>query len=77
MAHKKQSPAEQKSFEAIGRFSEKGQKPFRPFMDRLFAKRVTSAHLNRDWASDTDWARLQQEPLRARLFLYTLSLIHI
>ena len=74
MARKPSSTTEQKGFDAIGRFSEKGQKPFRPFMDRLFAKRVTSAHLNRDWASDTDWARMQQEPIRARLFLYTVLL---
>ncbi|WP_404471192.1 HlyD family type I secretion periplasmic adaptor subunit [Vreelandella venusta] len=74
MAKKSSSTSEQKGFDAIGRFSEKGQKPFRPFMDRLFARRVTSAHLNRDWASDTDWARMQQEPIRARLFLYTVLL---
>ena len=66
--------AEQRGFEAIGRFSEKGGKPFRPFMDRLFAKRVTSAHLNRDWASDADWARMQQDPIRARAFLYVVLL---
>lgn len=74
MARKPSSTAEQQGFDAIGRFSEKGQKPFRPFMDRLFARRVTSAHLDRDWASDTDWARMQQEPVRARLFLYTVLL---
>ncbi|MFI0471751.1 HlyD family type I secretion periplasmic adaptor subunit [Halomonas sp. HMF6819] len=74
---KKSSTSEQKGFEAIGRFSEKGQKPFRPFMDRLFARRVSSAHLNRDWASDTDWARMQQEPIRARLFLYVTLLAFI
>ena len=66
--------AEQRGFEAVGRFSEVGGRPFRPFMDRLFAKRVTAAHLNRDWASDADWARLQQDPLRARWFLYTVLL---
>ncbi len=66
--------SEQRGFEAIGRFSETGAKPFRPFIDRLFARRVASAHLDRDWASDADWARLQQEPLRARLMLYTVVL---
>ncbi|MGJ7461847.1 HlyD family type I secretion periplasmic adaptor subunit [Halomonas sp. MA07-2] len=66
--------AEQRSFEAIGRFSETGGKPFRPFMDRLFSRRVTSAHLNRDWASDADWARMQQDPIRARAFLYGVLL---
>lgn len=74
MAKQEQSTAEEKSFENLGRFSAKGGKIFRPFMDRLFSKRVTSAHLNRDWASDADWARMQQNPLRARLFLYTVAL---
>ncbi|MDI5936310.1 HlyD family type I secretion periplasmic adaptor subunit [Halomonas kalidii] len=70
----KRKTAEQQGFEAIGRFSEVGGKPFRPFIDRLFARRVTAAHLNRDWASDADWARLQQDPLRARAFLYVVLL---
>ncbi|NLC20458.1 MAG: HlyD family type I secretion periplasmic adaptor subunit [Halomonadaceae bacterium] len=70
----KSRSAEQQGFEAIGRFSEVGGKPFRPFMDRLFSKRVTSAHLNRDWASDADWARMQQDPIRARMFIYTVLL---
>ncbi|MCH4563634.1 HlyD family type I secretion periplasmic adaptor subunit [Halomonas sp. EGI 63088] len=74
MAKHKGKTAEQQGFEAIGRFSEVGGKPFRPFIDRLFAKRVTAAHLNRDWASDADWARLQQDPLRARAFLYVVLL---
>lgn len=68
----KQKTAEQQGFEAIGRFSEAGGKPFRPFIDRMFARRVTSSHLNRDWASDADWARMQQDPLRARVFLYVV-----
>lgn len=66
--------AEQQGFEAIGRFSEAGGRPFRPLIDRFFAKRVTAAHLSRDWASDADWARLQQDPIRARGFLYVVVL---
>ncbi|TDN98449.1 MULTISPECIES: HlyD family type I secretion periplasmic adaptor subunit [Halomonas] len=73
MATSKRSP-EQQGFEAIGRFSQAGGRPFRPFIDRLFAKRVTATHLNRDWASDADWARLQQDPIRARGFLYVVVL---
>ncbi|HSP56809.1 MAG TPA: HlyD family type I secretion periplasmic adaptor subunit [Halomonas sp.] len=74
MAKANKHTAEQQGFEAIGRFSEVGGRPFRPFIDRLFAKRVTAAHLNRDWASDADWARLQQDPIRARAFLYVVLL---
>ncbi|MFG6160129.1 HlyD family type I secretion periplasmic adaptor subunit [Halomonas sp. 1390] len=66
--------AEQQGFEAIGCFSETGGRPFRPFIDRVFARRVSAAHLNRDWASDADWARLQQDPIRARAFLYVVVL---
>ncbi|GGX90332.1 HlyD family type I secretion periplasmic adaptor subunit [Litchfieldella qijiaojingensis] len=66
--------AEQQGFEAIGRVSRKGGKPFRPLIDRLFARRVSAAHLDRDWASDADWARMQQDPLRARGLLYALLL---
>ena len=74
MAKQPSKTAEEKSFENLGRFTAKGGKVFRPFMDRLFSKRVTSSHLNRDWASDADWARMQQDPLRARLLLYTVFL---
>lgn len=74
MVRQHKRSAEQRGFDAIGRFSEKGGKPLRPFMDRLFARRVTAAHLDRDWASDADWARLQQEPMRARGFLYVVIL---
>lgn len=74
MAKANKRTAEQHGFEAIGRFSEVGGRPLRPFIDRLFAKRVTAAHLNRDWASDADWARLQQDPIRARAFLYVVLL---
>ncbi|PAU76639.1 HlyD family type I secretion periplasmic adaptor subunit [Halomonas salipaludis] len=66
--------AEQQGFEAIGRLSERSYKPLRPLIDRLFARRVSAAHLSRNWASDADWARLQQDPIRARWFLYTVLL---
>ncbi|GHC36330.1 HlyD family type I secretion periplasmic adaptor subunit [Aidingimonas halophila] len=66
--------AEQQGFDAIGRVSERGGKPFRPLIDRLFARRVSSAHIDRDWASDADWARIQQNPLRAKLLLYVVVL---
>lgn len=64
--------AEQRGFDSVGKVSHTGGKVFRPFIDRVFARRVSAAHLNRDWASDTDWARMQQDPLRARLMLYTV-----
>ncbi len=66
--------AEQRGFETIGRVSKKGGKPFRPLIDRLFSRWVSSAHLNRDWATDADWARMQQEPMRAKALLYLVVL---
>lgn len=70
MAGGHESSAEQRGFEALGHVSESGAKPLRPLIDRLFSRGVTATHLERDWASDADWARLQQAPLRARAFLY-------
>lgn len=65
--------AEQKGFEALGRISETGGTAFRPLIDRLFSRWVCSTHLNRDWASDADWARMQQGPMRARGLLYLVA----
>nr|WP_129138901.1 HlyD family type I secretion periplasmic adaptor subunit [Halomonas coralii] len=59
----------------MGRITRGGGKPFRPLIDRLFARWVSSAHLNRDWASDADWARMQQDPMRARALLYLVVCI--
>lgn len=66
--------AEQRGFEAMGRVSKTGGKPFRPLIDRLFARWVSSAHLDRDWGSDADWARMQQDPMRAKGLLYLMVL---
>ncbi len=74
MSERQNSSAEQQGFEAIGRLSRRGGRPMRPLIDRLFARGVSSLHLNRDWTSDADWARLQQEPMRARGLLYAVFL---
>lgn len=66
--------AEQRGFEAFDRASKVGGKPFRPLVDRLFARWVSSAHLDGDWATDADWARMQQDPMRARWLLYLMLL---
>lgn len=51
---------------AAGRFSQRT----RPWLDRLFARWIPPAPDDAlDWAVDADWARLQQEPLRARALL--------
>ncbi len=57
----------QKGFEAVGSASQRAGKVGDSLFGRLLG-RVTGAQApeNLDWAGDADWARLQQEPLRAR-----------
>lgn len=51
---------------AAGRLSGRA----RPWLDRAFARWIPpSPDDGLDWAVDADWARLQQEPLRARALL--------
>lgn len=47
----------------------------RPLAERLFARLVPERGENLDWAGDADWARLQQEPLRARMLLRWVAVI--
>lgn len=62
--------AEQKLFLRFGSLSERlagpGSKLFGGLLSRLS---VIERDDSLDWASDADWARLQQEPLRARAML--------
>lgn len=57
-----------KAYDLVSRL---GKRPgARRFIDRIFARWVpdtTNEHL--DWVSDAEWARLHQEPLRARAIL--------
>lgn len=66
---------EKKGFEAIGKLSKKGGRVGRPLLDRLFGRWLRSEDRNSDdWATDADWARLQQQPTRARSLLYGIVL---
>ncbi|MDR1661449.1 MAG: biotin/lipoyl-binding protein, partial [Azoarcus sp.] len=60
-----------KAFEQVGKVSNKTAVPVRPFFERFFDRLLpalpTSQELN--WGDEADWARLQQEPLRARRLL--------
>lgn len=63
-------PPQQQVFEHIGAISARGGKAGRPVVDRLFGRALpASRDTSLDWADDADWARLQQEPLRARAML--------
>lgn len=47
-----------------------------PFIDRLFQRWVPErTEEDLDWTSDAEWARLQQEPLRARAVLLAIALV--
>lgn len=63
---------EQKQFETMGRFwkSSRG----RPGLFDRFFNRWVQPPGRRDWVSDTEWARIKQEPLRARLLLYGVAI---
>lgn len=44
------------------------------FMDRLFARWIPEkTEEDLDWVSDAEWARLQQEPIRARVVLRVIA----
>jgi adhesin transport system membrane fusion protein len=52
------------------------QKRSSPVVDRLFRRWVPDrTEEDLDWVSDAEWARLQQEPVRARVVLRTIGLV--
>jgi adhesin transport system membrane fusion protein len=52
------------------------QKRSAAFVDRMFARWVPAkTEEDLDWVSDAEWARLQQEPLRARAVLRVIGVI--
>lgn len=57
----------ERSGEAISRATKASESTFGPLIKRLTPIDVKD---NLDWAGDADWARLQQEPLRARKLLH-------
>ena len=60
----------EKAFQQIGRVFKTGGAASDSIFGRM-VKRLTPAGSaeSLDWADDADWARLQQEPLRARALL--------
>jgi membrane fusion protein, adhesin transport system len=65
----------QKAFEGIGEVTKRVAKA-RPLFDGLFRRLTpTAPDGSLDWACDADWARLQQEPLRARILLRGIAVL--
>jgi len=61
-----------KAFEQMGRMKAPARPLFERFFDRLLPALPDSRKL--DWGDEADWARLQQEPLRARWLLRIIVL---
>lgn len=66
-------------FSFISRFAESSagwSKYTRPVLDRAFSKWIPSRPDEApNWATDADWARIDQEPLRARYLLRSIGII--
>jgi adhesin transport system membrane fusion protein len=66
---------EQTAFDALGKWLYKVGRPASRLIDRLYARWLAPLREQPDWVEDADWARLQQEPLRARALLYAVAVV--
>lgn len=63
-------------FDALGRWLNKLGIPASRFIDKAYERWLQPLHEQpQDWVADADWARLQQEPIRARALLRIMALI--
>ena len=63
-------------FEKIGRFLDKTGIPASRLIEKAFARWLAFKAVDqRDWVTEADWAKLQQEPVRARLLLRVMAYI--
>ena len=63
-------------FERIGRWLDKLGLPATRYIDKAYARWLDPLHEQpKDWVTDSDWAKLQQEPVRARALLRIIALI--
>ncbi|WP_323816187.1 HlyD family type I secretion periplasmic adaptor subunit [Cellvibrio sp. NN19] len=63
-------------FERIGRWLDKLGLPASHYIDKAYARWLDPLHEQpKDWVTDSDWAKLQQEPVRARALLRVIALI--
>jgi adhesin transport system membrane fusion protein len=63
-------------FEKLGRVLDKLGLPASSYIDKLYARWLDPLHEQpKDWVTDSDWARLQQEPIKARALLRVIALI--
>ncbi|ACE85300.1 HlyD family type I secretion periplasmic adaptor subunit [Cellvibrio japonicus] len=63
-------------FYRVGRWLDKLGIPASRLIDRAYERWLDPIHEQpHDWVTDADWARLQQEPIKARLLLRVMALI--
>src|SRR5690606_36152302 len=63
-------------FEKLGRWLNKLGIPASRVIDKAYARWLDPLHEQpKDWVTDSDWARLQQEPVKARLLLRVIALV--
>lgn len=63
-------------FDRIGYWLDKLGIPASRYIDKLYSRWLDPIHEQpHDWVADADWARLQQEPVRARLLLRVIAWI--
>lgn len=63
-------------FEKIGHWLDKLGIPASKTIDKVYARWLDPLHEQpKDWVTDSDWARLQQEPIKARIILRAIALI--
>jgi adhesin transport system membrane fusion protein len=65
-------------FKKVGRWLDKIGVPASTFIDKIYQRWLAPIHeQSHDWLDDADWARVQQEPLRARLLLNAIAIIFL
>ncbi len=63
-------------FEKIGRWLDKLGIPASRFIEKMFARWLSFQDIQqRDWVTEADWARLQQEPVKAQFLLRVIAWI--
>lgn len=66
---------EKSAFDTLGKWLYAIGQPASRVIDRLLGSWLSPVNQPRDWVDDADWARLQQEPLRARALLYVIAAV--
>ena len=65
-------------FKKTGAWLDKIGIPASTFIDKIYQRWLTPINeQSHDWLDDADWAKIQQEPLRARLLLNAIAIVFL